>query len=140
VDHHEWWGTRDMAAFLSVAAAIEFQKKHNWERVRDACHALAAHAQAHICEMTGLRPLHPVADVNRSDPGQGWFRQMCSAPLPQDADLTALKSRLYDEFRIEVPVIDWSGNKLIRLSVQGYNTEDDLSRLQHALSQILHDG
>jgi isopenicillin-N epimerase len=64
---------------------------------------------------------------------------MCSAPLPQDADVTALKNRLYDDYRIEVPVFELNGNKLIRLSVQGYNTEDDLTRLHQALSQILQD-
>jgi isopenicillin-N epimerase len=40
IDHHEWWGTRDMAAFLSVPKAIEFQKENNWDDVRESCHQL----------------------------------------------------------------------------------------------------
>jgi isopenicillin-N epimerase len=129
VDHHEWWGTRDMAAFLSVPAAIEFQEKHDWERVRAACHQLAMEYQTRICELTGLAPLHPSAD--------GWFRQMFTAPLPAITDIVLLKNRLYDEFRIEVPLLDWNGNKLIRVSVQGYNTEDELDALCNALFRIL---
>lgn len=129
VDHHEWWGTRDMAAFLSVPAAIRFQQEHDWERVRDACHQLAQNAQKRICGLTGLPPLHPLEG--------DWFRQMFAAPLPAKTDVAALKTRLYDEYRIEVPIIEWNGNKLIRVSVQGYNTEEDVGALYNALTDLL---
>lgn len=129
VDHHEWWGTRDMAALLAVPAAIEFQEKHNWDRVREACHQLAKVCQKRICELTGLTPLHPSTGV--------WFSQMFTAPLPANTDVTWLKNRLYDEFKIEVPLLEWNGNKLIRVSVQGYNTQDDLDVLCNALSRLL---
>jgi isopenicillin-N epimerase len=131
IDDHEWWGTRDMAAFLSVPAAIEFQEKHNWDKVREMCHDLARDAQQRICELTGLVPLHTSRDAD------GWFRQMFTAPLPVDIDIAILKKRLYDEHRIEVPLVDWNGNKLIRVSVQGYNTKRDLDKLCQALSLLL---
>ncbi len=129
IDHHEWWGTRDIAAFLSVPAAIEFQDQHQWDTVRDACHELAKDSQRRICELTGLAPLHARAG--------GWFRQMFTAPLPADTDIALLKNRLYDEYRIEVPLVDWNGNKLIRVSVQGYNTKRDLDHLYRALANLL---
>ena len=34
IDEHEWWGTRDVAAFLSVPAAIEFQSTPEWARAQ----------------------------------------------------------------------------------------------------------
>ena len=34
VDEQERQGTRDLAAYLSVPAAIEFQAEHDWPRVR----------------------------------------------------------------------------------------------------------
>jgi isopenicillin-N epimerase len=129
VDHNEWWGTRDMAAFLAVPAAIEFQEKHDWNKVRDACHKLARDALKRICELTGLAPLHSGAD--------SWFCQMISAPLPINTDINVLKARLYDEHNIEVPLIDWNGNKLIRVSVQGYNTRRDIDKLCRALSLLV---
>ena len=129
VDHHEWWGTRDVSAFLSVPAAIKFQDENNWDEVRDSCHRLAAYAQSGICELTGLAPLHPQADT--------WFCQMAAAPLPVDTDILLLKNQLYDEYRIEVPVHEWNGNKLIRVSVQGYNTKRDVDKLLQALSILL---
>ena len=54
IDHHEWWGTRDIAAFLSVPAAITFQKDNNWNEVRADCHVLANEAEMRIRELTGL--------------------------------------------------------------------------------------
>jgi isopenicillin-N epimerase len=128
VDHHEWWGTRDVAAFLSVPAAIKFQQEHEWDKVRVACHELVKDAQQRICELTGLAPLHAQPD--------GWFAQLVTAPLPADTDIVALKSRLYDEYRIEIPLIAWKDKKLIRISIQGYNTRKDVDRLLEALSDI----
>ncbi len=39
--------------------------------------------------------------------------------LPK-TNIITLKSRLYEEFWIEVPLLEWNGYKLIRVSVQGY--------------------
>jgi isopenicillin-N epimerase len=129
IDHHEWWGTRDLAAFLSVPAAIEFQEKYHWDKVRDDCHVLARETQGRICDLTGLAPLHSDAD--------GWFRQLFTAPLKADTDIVALKERLYNEYRIEVPLIDWNGYKLIRVSIQGYNSQKDVDALLSALRELL---
>ena len=129
VDHNEWWGTRDMAAFLSVPSAIQFQKENHWDEVRESCHQLAAYAQNRICELTGLAPIHPQID--------NWFYQLVAAPLPTDTDTLILKERLYNDYRVEIPLINWNGNKLIRVSIQGYNTRRDVNALIQALSILL---
>jgi isopenicillin-N epimerase len=124
VDYQEWQGTRDVAAFLSVPAAIEFQKKHDWDKVQEACHVLAVEVEARICKLTGLPSLY-------SD--DAWFAQMISAVLPVGTDIVALKEFLYEESRIEVPLIEWNGKKLIRISIQGYNSREDVDTLMTAL-------
>lgn len=129
IDHNDWWGTRDHSAFLAVPAAIRFQQEHRWDDVRESCHQLVAYAQARICELTELAPLHPATG--------SWFAQMAAAPLPADIAVLPLKDRLYDEFRIEVPLVEWNGNKLVRISVQGYNTKRDVNKLIDALTVIL---
>jgi isopenicillin-N epimerase len=129
IDQHEWWGTRDHAAFLSVPAAIEFQEKFDWDTVRDACRELAMDTQRRICELTGIPPLH--------SPAGNWYRQMFTAPLPSQVDVVEFKNQLYEEYRIEVPILEWNGNKLIRVSVQGYNTAEDMDRLLDAMSRLL---
>jgi isopenicillin-N epimerase len=124
VDHHEWWGTRDLTAFLSVPDAIEFQQKHDWDKVRAACHELVREAEERICALTGLSSLY-------SD--DSWFGQFVAAPLPASTDVLQLKSWLYEQHRIEVPIIDWRGRKFVRVSIQGYNTRCDVDALVKAI-------
>jgi isopenicillin-N epimerase len=129
VDINEWWGTRDMAAFLSVPAAIQFQQEHDWDEVRSACHQLAQYAQNEICDLMQMSPLHSASEV--------WFAQLTTAPLPAEIDLVDLKARLYDEYKVEVPLISWNNHKLIRVSIQGYNTKKDVDRLLVALNSLV---
>jgi isopenicillin-N epimerase len=128
VDQHEWQGTRDLAAFLSVPAAIQFQQENDWNGVQDACHTLAVEAERRICALTGLPSLYS---------SDAWFAQMFAARLPVETEIVALKSRLYEDFRVEVPLIEWNEHKLIRVSVQGYNTHQDIDSLLLALKSSL---
>jgi isopenicillin-N epimerase len=127
IDHHEWQGTRDIAAFLSVPAAIEFLRAHDWDRVRAECHALAQEFRARMTELTGLSPLSPDSPE--------WYKQMVAVPLP-DCDINAWKNRLYDEYRIEVPLVMWNGMLLIRASFQAYNTREDVDCIVGALTHL----
>jgi selenocysteine lyase/cysteine desulfurase len=52
-------------------------------------------------------------------------------------DIAVLKSRLYDQHRIEVPLISWNKLKLIRVSIQGYNSQRDVDQLLRALDVLL---
>jgi isopenicillin-N epimerase len=129
VDEHEWIGTRDLAAFLSVPMALQFQQNQDWDKVRSACHQLAIDSWYRIHDLTKENPLH-------TDP-ETWFAQMIVASLPPQTDLIHLKQKLYDQFRIEIPCIDWNEKKLIRLSVQGYNSKRDVDYLITALKKLL---
>jgi isopenicillin-N epimerase len=127
VDHHEWTGTRDIAAFLAVPDAIKFQEEHDWTTVRAACHELVKEAQERICKLSGMSSL--------SD--DSWYVQLAAAPLPDSVDLAVLKTRLYDEYCIEVPMILWNEKKFVRISIQGYNTRRDVDKLVSALTQLI---
>jgi isopenicillin-N epimerase len=81
-----------------------------------------------VSALTGLSPLTP-------DDAQ-WFTQLSALPLPP-CDLDALKRRLYDEFKIEVPVIHWNDRHFVRISIQGYNTRTDVDALIQALRTLL---
>jgi isopenicillin-N epimerase len=124
----EWQGTRDIAAFLTVPTAIEFQAKHNWDEVRMRCHKLLAKTRQQIDQLTGLEPICPDSP--------DWFAQMATIRLPK-CDEKAFQARLWDEFRVEVPLISWQNQSFIRVSVQGYTTEGDLAQLVEALKEVM---
>lgn len=133
VSRNQFQGTRDLAAFLAAPAAVSYQAERDWETVRERCHELAAAARARIGALVGLPQIAPV----ESPEGYRWFRQMAIAPLPEGIDGAALKRRLYDVYRVEVPVTWWNDTPFIRVSFQGYNTRDDLEALIGALEDLL---
>lgn len=129
IDYNEYIGTRDLASFLAAPDAIRFQQAHDWDHVRAACHQLAGETRERINSLTGLTSIH-----NEDD---HWWGQMDVARLPASVDIETLKTRLYNDFRVEVPLTEWNGLKLIRVSIQGYNTRSDADALLNALQKLL---
>ncbi len=120
----QWQGTRDLAAFLTVPAAIDFQARHDWPARRAQCHALAVDTLHRVIRRNGLLPV-------ASDDS---FAQMAVIPV-RSSDADGLRRWLFDQHRIEVPVTQHGGHTFVRLSVQAYNTQADLDLLCAALAE-----
>jgi isopenicillin-N epimerase len=114
----QWQGTRDIAAWLTVPAAIDFQAAHDWPAVQRRCHALARDTLHRVAARFGLAPAS----------GDDDYAQMVVMPVPH-TDAEALRRRLFDESRIEIPVTQHRGQTFVRLSVQAYNDQADIERL-----------
>jgi isopenicillin-N epimerase len=117
VTRTERQGTRDPAAYLSVPAAIAFQREHD---VRERCVALAREARRDLCALVRTNPIAP----------EDMVLQMASVRLPEP-DPT-LSDRLFDQHRIEIPVSQ--NGELLRVSIAPYNTREDVDRLLEALA------
>jgi isopenicillin-N epimerase len=118
---HDWQSTRDPAAYLAVPAAIEFVREHG--RAAE-CRRLLEEGSKRLAS-SGFEPFAPPQSL-----------QMACFRLPQ-CEPEQIERRLRKEFRIEVPVRDWNGLQLIRVSIALYNTGDDLERLEAALTAVL---
>lgn len=129
IDHHQWLGTIDPAAYLATPAAIQFQADHNWPAVRVACHDLLTQALQGIADLTGCTPIYPLDN--------SFYVQMAVAPLPHLNDPAVFRKRIYDEYNIEIVCHNWQAWTLLRISMQGYNTQLDVDALLDALKQLL---
>lgn len=127
IDEIEIQGTRDPAAWLTVPAAIAFRRDNDWWAIADHCRALAQETARRLGELTGLAPL--------SAP-EFCAPQMVAMQIPE-CDTAEIHKALFDRYSIEIPVFKWQDTCIVRLSVQGYNSVQQMDRLIEALTELL---
>ncbi|MFT4538925.1 MAG: isopenicillin-N epimerase [Planctomycetota bacterium] len=131
----DWIGTIDPTAWLCVPTAIEFMRNllpGGWPEVmrRNRDQALAAREM--LCRQTE-QPI-PAPDEMIGSIATLWLpdgEPSLSVPLYEDP----LQRRLWDNWKIEVPIGCWPAapKRFLRISAQLYNTAEDYERLGHAL-------
>jgi isopenicillin-N epimerase len=136
VQEFSWQGTRDLSAWLTAPAAIEFLQSFGFEKVMSHNHQLATWAQQLLTQAWNVNPISP--------PDGHLLGSMATIPLPAPMDnlqgdgVIALQQRLYHEFEIENPVLCWGGQSFLRVSCQIYNETWEYEKLATALKMI-HD-
>lgn len=134
-----WTGTFDPSAWLAVPEALRVVGSlcpGGWPEVMARNCALARAARRALCAALGL-PL-PCPDE--------LIGALAAVPIWDAADATPPKSPLYqdalhdwlwEQHRIEVPIIPWPAppHRLVRISAQLYNGLGQYERLAHALAQ-----
>jgi isopenicillin-N epimerase len=68
-----------------------------------------------------------------------WMGWMAAVWLPE-GDHSRLQARLWQRYRIEVPIMHFAGRYLVRVSCHLYNTTRDIDRLARALQSELAAG
>lgn len=132
-----WQGTRDISAWLTVPAAIAFMEELGWDRVIEHNHALAVYAQRLLCEIWNVSPLSPLDGR--------MLGSMATVPLPgrlaqlSGEQVVRLQQRLYDTYRIEVPIVQWAGRCFVRPCCQVYNEAHDYRRLADVVREVVNE-
>lgn len=129
----DWQGTRDITAWLTAPAAIEFMGRLGWARVRAHNHALAVWAHQMLCGQF---------DVESISPCDGsLLGSMATVRLPAGLQAmteeqgAALQQRMYTKHRIEAPIIRWEDAWFLRVSCQAYNAAPQYHRLADAVRE-----
>lgn len=131
LDYHEYNGTRDFSSYLTTEALLEFRKSNNWEELIRECRMMILKWYPKFCDLVGSEPL---CIVNAD-----FLGQMCTIPIKTDKPIE-LKQSLFNRFKIEIPVTYYQGKYGIRISIQPYNTEEEIEFLYEAIKTLKEEG
>ncbi len=124
-----WTGTRDPSAYLCLPTAIEFFEKFDLEQLDQRNHQLACYARRRLSELPGAEAITPE--------GRCWFGWMVGVWLPE-GEHASLQQRLWDHYKIEVPIVRFADRYLVRVSCHQYVSTHDIDTLLRALDRELN--
>ena len=127
INENQYQGTRDFSSFLSVPAAINFQRDNDWKIVKARCRDLTKKTLISLQNILKSDLLCPVND--------SWLAQMASIQIPVN-DSLKMKNELLKKYNIEIPIFEWDGKKMLRFSFNAYNDERDSNELINAIKDI----
>lgn len=128
LDYHEYQGTNDHSAFLCTPTVINFLKENDWKAKSEACKQIVLENYQRFCDLLQTQPIAPTTSE--------FLGQMASIPV-KTTKPAELKDLLYDQYKIQIPVMPLNDKVYVRYSINAYNTQEDLDVLYRALEDIL---
>lgn len=126
-DYHQFNGTRDFSAYLTIPKAIEFREKYNWDQVSANCRSSLKEVAPGLFNELGTQPLAPLTDE--------FFGQICSVPI-NTHEPEKTQRLLFEKYKIEIPVMRHGENCYIRFSFQAFNQVKEIQYLIDSLRDI----
>jgi selenocysteine lyase/cysteine desulfurase len=117
-----------MSAYLTIPDTIDFLKTNNWNTVSDKCQSLNHWAKEEIIKELGVKEVSSHAFT---------AKQMSSFFLKLSDDPVKDQVEFYRKYKIQVPFISWNNQTLFRISIQVYNTKQDIYKLIQALKDYI---
>jgi isopenicillin-N epimerase len=126
-DYHQFNGTRDFSAYLTIPKAIEFMQKNDWKSKTNQCKLDLLNLAPAFFEVLDSQPLAPLTSE--------FFGQMCSAEI-KTATPEKLQRHLFEHYKIEIPVMRHRNTCYLRFSYQVFNTPNEIDYLIKSLAEI----
>ena len=125
LDYMQWQGTNDMSAYLTVPKTIDFLEEHNWKDKAEKCRNLNLWAKDLICQ-----------ELNTYALGNDSFLGQMTSIAFDFTDTINEKKEFYKKYNIQVPFIKWNNRHFFRISLQVYNSKDDIYNLINSLKDF----
>ena len=129
-EEFDWPGTFDPTPILTSIHAMDLHEEMGGADLRAAHHQLVRHGRTLLAHQLSLSLPHP--DDSRL------YAAMATLPFPiSDEPARVLRDRLFREYRVEVPVLEWNGKNWFRISgFAGYNRPQDYQTLADAITRM----
>jgi len=127
IDYHQMNGSRDLSAFLSIPAAINFMQEHDWKTVAASCRNLVQENIEPFCKLLGASPLSPLND--------DFNLQLFSAEI-KTTEPEQLHDLFFEKYKIQIPVMRHGDKVYLRYSINAFNDQGDMDKLFAAINDI----
>ena len=132
INNHQWQGTNDLSAYLTIPKVIRFLNQNKWNDISDECHNLILYVKNRFKIDKSL-----CIPTSNNDKHLG---QMLSFQINQNSKLSTivkqdqskivqLQKTIYKKSNIHIPIIYWNGSVFMRVSIQAYNSESDINKM-----------
>jgi len=126
LDYHQWQGTHDPSCYLTIPDVIKFLKKNNWIEVGEQCQKINLIARSKLNHFFNQKPISK----------DQFIGQMSTIQIPHIDDPIEFQKLLYNDYQIQIPILKWGGETFLRISIQAYNSMEDIEKLLYALKKI----
>ncbi len=129
----DWQGTRDISPWLTAPYAVRAGSEIGWDSIYTHNHAMATWMHKTLVEAFNVDPLLPLDG--------SLFGSMATVRLPEGfptdlEECNVLRDKIYHTYQVEVPIFEFQGQSVLRVSAQLYSTENDVFRLIRAIQSI----
>ena len=124
LDYIQWQGTNDLSSYLTIPDTIKFLKKYEWTTIAEECKKLNIWARDEINSLLKIKA------ISTSE----FLGQMSSISIKSN-DIIQDQINFYLKYKIQIPFIKWHDREFFRISIQAYNSKEDIVKLLEALQK-----
>jgi len=136
IDYHQYQGTNDVSAYLTIPKIIDFFKINKWQNIQNKCHELVinflkeynhtidpcSNNEKHLAQMLSFK-------INKNSP---LVNKVCNFPY----EIIKAQNQIFDYNQIRIPIIVWNQEVFMRISIQAYNKPEDIQKLIDMLNHF----
>tara|TARA_B110000014_G_scaffold216456_1_gene170573 strand:+ start:1847 stop:3025 length:1179 start_codon:yes stop_codon:yes gene_type:complete len=136
LDYHQYQGTNDVSAYLTIPEIVNFFKEHKWNKIQKQCHSLildflknnqeqletCSTNPEHLAQMLSFK-------VNKNS-------QLLKSIFKSPNGIIEAQNKIFDYNQIRIPIIIWNQEIFTRLSIQAYNKPEDIEKLLDMLNHF----